>query len=159
MVRNVARIMLETSGHKVFVAANGREALDIVERENEAIDLVLTDVIMPQMGGKELAAHLASRAPATKILYMSGYTDDALMNGGMETGTAFLEKPFTPDTLIRSVNDLLAQRTVGDLLVSRTRATAPTLIGDRKLKAVNFANPQAGRLHSQISQRSNKGTS
>jgi len=67
-------------------------------------------VIMPQMGGKELAAHLASRFPATKILYMSGYTDDALMQGALETGTGFLEKPFTPDTLTRSVSDLLAQK-------------------------------------------------
>jgi CheY-like chemotaxis protein len=108
VVRAVARVMLETSGHEVFVAANGREALNIVEREHESIDLVLTDVIMPQMGGKELAAHLASRSPATKILYMSAYTD-ALMHGALETGTGFLEKPFTPDKLLRSVSDLLAQ--------------------------------------------------
>lgn len=110
MVRNVVRVTLETSGHEVFVAANGREALDIVEREHEEFDLVLTDVIMPQMGGKELAAHLTSQFPATKILYMSGYTDDAVMHGVLKPGTAFLEKPFTPDTLIRSVSDLLAQK-------------------------------------------------
>ena len=110
VVRDVARLMLKISGHEVLVAANGREALDIVEREHEGIDLVLTDVIMPLMGGKELAAHLASRFPATKILYMSGYTDDALMCGPLETGIAFLEKPFTRDTLIRSVNYLLAEK-------------------------------------------------
>lgn len=110
VVRDVVRVTLEMSGHEVFVAANGRDALDLVERDHEGFDLVLTDVIMPQMGGKELAAHLASRFPATKILYMSGYTDDALMYGVLERGTAFLEKPFTPHTLIRSVNDLLAEK-------------------------------------------------
>lgn len=109
VVRDVMRVTLELSGHEVFVAANGREALDVIERDHDGIDLVLTDVIMPQMGGKELAAHLASRFPATKILYMSGYIDDALMHRVRERGAAFLEKPFTPGTLIRSVNELLAQ--------------------------------------------------
>ena len=110
VVRDVVRVTLEIHGHEVFVAANGRDALDIVERDHEGFDLVLTDVIMPQMGGKELAAHLASRFPATKILYMSGYNDDGLMYGVLETGTAFLEKPFTPDTLILTVNDLLDEK-------------------------------------------------
>jgi PAS domain S-box-containing protein len=111
MVRNIARKTLEMSGYKVLEAANGREALDIVEQEREAIDLVVTDVIMPQMGGRELAAHLTSLVPGTKILYMSGYTDDALMHHGvLETDFAFLEKPFTPDTLSRRVRDLLEQK-------------------------------------------------
>ena len=115
VVRDVVRVTLEMNGHEVFVAANGRDALDIVERDHERFDLVLTDVIMPQMGGKELAAHLVSRSPATKILFMSGYTDDGLMYGDLERGTAFLEKPFTPDTLILSVNDLLAEKNLWPL--------------------------------------------
>jgi PAS domain S-box-containing protein len=111
MVRNIARTTLEMSGYKVIEAANGREALHIVDQKQEPIDLVLTDVIMPQMGGRELAAHLSARLPATKILYMSGYTDDALMHHGvLETNIAFLEKPFTPDTLSHKVRDLLEQK-------------------------------------------------
>lgn len=110
MVREIARRTLEMSGYKVLEAANGRDALDVVAQEQGSIDLVLTDVIMPQMGGRELAAHLTSRLPLTKILYMSGYTDHALThNGILETNIAFLEKPFTPDTLSRRVRDLLEE--------------------------------------------------
>lgn len=111
MVRSIARSTLEMSGYRVIEAANGREALVIVDQQEETIDLVLTDVMMPQMGGRELAAHVTSRLPGTKILYMSGYTDDALMHHGvLKTNIAFLEKPFTPDTLSRRVRDILGEK-------------------------------------------------
>lgn len=122
MVRDIARKTLEMSGYRVLEAANGREALHIVEQEQDAIDLVLTDVIMPHMGGRDLAAKLSSLLPGTKILYMSGYTDDALMHHGvLQTNFAFLEKPFTPETLSGRVRDLLDQK--GHLPLATTLET------------------------------------
>ncbi len=108
MVRAIARETLEMSGYRVFEAANGHEALSITESLEERIDLVLTDVIMPQLGGKEMTEQLVLRRPDAKILYMSGYTDDALLHQGiLDEGIAFLEKPFTPDSLSKRVREVL----------------------------------------------------
>ena len=77
----------------------------------EPIHLLLTDVVMPQASGRELAKHLSSLHPETKVLYMSGYTDDAVIRHGLIAGgTFFLQKPFTPNTLLLKVREVLAMK-------------------------------------------------
>ena len=106
-VRSVARAILEAHGYRVTVASSGFEALTIAARSG-AIDLLVTDVVMPKMSGRELARRLGVERPRLKILYMSGYTDNAVFQRGMlETGAAFLQKPLTPENLTSSVRAAL----------------------------------------------------
>jgi PAS domain S-box-containing protein len=106
-VRVAARQILERFGYTVLEAANGREALNTA-RNGTTIDLLLTDVVMPEMSGRELADRFAKMRPNTKVLFMSGYTDDAIVRHGvLRPGTAYLQKPFSPDTLARKVRDVL----------------------------------------------------
>ncbi len=108
-VRELARDILEANGYAVLVARHGDEALAICERHSEAIHLMLTDVVMPGMNGRELAERLARLRPETKVLYMSGYTDNAIVLDGVLHGRAvFLQKPFTPDALARKVREVLS---------------------------------------------------
>jgi len=108
-VRRIARRILERNGYTVLEAANGTEALRLLERRREPIALVLTDLVMPEMGGRELAARLRSVSPTSRVLFMSGYTEDAVLRQSvMEPGAIFLDKPFTFDTLIRKVREALA---------------------------------------------------
>jgi CheY-like chemotaxis protein len=88
---------------------NGQDALRVVrEHKGPPIRLVITDVIMPQMGGQVMAEWLKSSYPDLKILFTSGYTDDAIMHHGvLEPGVAFLSKPYTPATLTRKVREML----------------------------------------------------
>ncbi len=89
-------------------AQDGGEALQVCEEHWGPIHLLLTDVVMPRMSGHELAQRLASRRPETKVLYVSGYTDDAIVQCGViDRGTSFLQKPFSPDALARSVREVL----------------------------------------------------
>jgi len=107
-VRTLARRSLEARGYRVLDAADGRAALEISARHDGDIDLLLTDVVMPGMSGRELAERLAPLRPGMKVLYTSGYTDDAMVRQGVLTaGVAFLPKPFVPDTLARKVRDVL----------------------------------------------------
>ncbi len=109
-VRSLVRALLEPNGYKVLEARQAVEALSICERHKEPIHLLLTDVVMPTMSGRVLAARLAPVRPEMKVLFMSGYTDGAIVNHGvLEAGTAFLQKPFTPDSLGRKVREVLDQ--------------------------------------------------
>lgn len=108
VVRDMVRDMLEDSGYRVIEAKDGNEALFLSKRHRGEIQLMLTDVVMPQMSGRELAELLTIQRPNMSVLYMSGYTDDAIVHHGvLKEGTAFIAKPFSPDTLARRVREIL----------------------------------------------------
>ena len=107
-LRELAREILEMHGYAVVEACNGQDALRIYEQHEGAIDLLLTDVVMPVMGGRELARHLEKRQPKLKVLYVSGYTDEtAIREGKLEPGAEFLAKPFSPDELASKIREVL----------------------------------------------------
>jgi len=107
-VCNLAKRILGAAGYTVLTAANGGEALLVCERHPERIHLVLTDVVMPGMGGREFAERLAKLRPGIKVLYMSGYTDDAIVHHGtLDPGTRFIGKPFNAADLTRKVREVL----------------------------------------------------
>jgi two-component system cell cycle sensor histidine kinase/response regulator CckA len=108
MVREIALKTLEMMGYKVLKARNGDEAILVFEQHKENIQLLLTDVVMPGMNGRVLADRLSAARPEMEILFMSGYTDDAIIRkGALEKGTNFLGKPFTPDQLTCKVREVL----------------------------------------------------
>jgi two-component system, cell cycle sensor histidine kinase and response regulator CckA len=112
-VRSVTRQLLERNGYTVLEAADGPSALALIDGNGaqSLIDLLLTDVVMPGMSGRELADQLKARRPDLRVLFMSGYTDDTVVRHGMlEAGIAYLEKPFRPDLLLRKVRDVLAEQ-------------------------------------------------
>jgi PAS domain S-box-containing protein len=107
-VRRLARDILHEQGYTVLEAADGDDALKIGREHGGPIHLLVTDVVMPQMGGRELADRLTAGRSETKVLYVSGYTDDAILHQGVsETGTAFLPKPFTAWALSQKVREVL----------------------------------------------------
>jgi two-component system cell cycle sensor histidine kinase/response regulator CckA len=107
-LRKLTHMLLEQHGYRVLVAANGAAALQLVEEQPERINLLLTDVIMPGLNGRALAGRLELLQPGLKILYMSGYTDDAIMDHGvLESGTHLLHKPYSEENLIRKVREVL----------------------------------------------------
>ena len=107
-VRALAARILQERGYKVLESTSPEDALQIGVQHKEPIDLLLTDVVLPRMSGRKIAEHLAFLRPELKVLYMSGYTDDAVFrNGVLETGAAFLQKPFTPAALARKVREVL----------------------------------------------------
>ena len=107
-IRSLARKVLTAQGYTVLEAGDGVEALQIAERHTGMLHLVLTDVVMPGMSGRELAQRLAPLRPQLKLLYMSGYTGDAVVHRGvLEDGLPFLAKPFTPEDLASKVRDVL----------------------------------------------------
>jgi CheY-like chemotaxis protein len=108
MVRGLTRQILEECGYTVLEAQNGVEALAVCEKHHGQIDLLMTDVVMPQMGGRELAEKLAHIYPQMQILFTSGYTDDAVVRHGViEVGTNFIQKPFALDALARKIREVL----------------------------------------------------
>jgi PAS domain S-box-containing protein len=108
-VRAVAQEILKRLGYTVLVAHDGHSALQLARARTEPIHLLITDVIMPEMSGRQLADRLKEQRPGLKVLFVSGYTDDAIVRHGMlEPGIAFLQKPFTPQTLARKVREVLS---------------------------------------------------
>ncbi len=107
-VRRLARRALEAHGFRILEAANGHEALELCEKHVTELDMLLTDVVMPRMSGVELASRLTAIDPTLRVLYMSGYTEDTLgQRGVLSPETAFLNKPFTPATLLEAVRGVL----------------------------------------------------
>ncbi len=107
-VRSLTREVLEKYGYTVLEAANGEEALKVAESHEGPVDLLLSDVVMPRMGGPELAQALVARRPDVKVLYMSGYTDHPMVRRGVvNAGVAFLQKPFTPTALVSRIREVL----------------------------------------------------
>lgn len=95
-------------GYRVMEAANDGAALLICERHSEPIHLLITDVVMPELSGRELADRLAPIRPEMKVLYMSGYTDKAIVQQGvLDERAHFIQKPFAPQALIRKVREVL----------------------------------------------------
>jgi CheY-like chemotaxis protein len=107
-VRNLVSNMLRMRGYTVLEARNGLEALQIVERAQSRVDLVLTDVIMPNLSGRELADRLAVLQPDTPLIYMSGYTNETVVQHGiLDSGRPFLQKPFSAATLTQLIRHVL----------------------------------------------------
>jgi PAS domain S-box-containing protein len=114
-VRSLVRRALTNEGYRVFEAADGMEALRLAREYAGPIHLLLTDVVMPGMGGRDLADALAATRPDTRVLYMSGYTEDVVLHHGIRDETAaFLEKPFTAFALNRAVRQVLETSTPPD---------------------------------------------
>jgi len=107
-VRAVVREILEVQGYEVIEARNGAEALMLEAAHDGPIHLLITDVVMPELSGRELAQRLAPLRPDMSVLYISGYTDDAIVRHGvLEAGMVLLPKPFTPDALAAKVREIL----------------------------------------------------
>jgi CheY-like chemotaxis protein len=110
-IRMLLEDVLSEAGHRVLAAADGRAALELAEEYAGAVDLLITDVVMPEMSGPDLASQITPVRPSVIVLYMSGYTDHALLHrGAIEQGAAFLQKPFLPESLLFKVDELLSSR-------------------------------------------------
>jgi CheY-like chemotaxis protein len=111
MLRELGLTVLQELGYEVLAAENGKEALALLDAHPEKrIDLLLTDVVMPEMGGKELAEKLRPLSPKTKVIFCSGYTEDAIFHsGGLEAGVYFLQKPYTVAAVAQKVSEVLAR--------------------------------------------------
>jgi two-component system, cell cycle sensor histidine kinase and response regulator CckA len=106
-VRHLACRMLTWTGYQALAASHGREAIATMEQHAAAIHLVLTDIKMPGMNGRELGRHVEQRWPGKPILYMSGFASEVFQGGLLEAGAPFLSKPFTQDDLTRKIRGLL----------------------------------------------------
>jgi two-component system cell cycle sensor histidine kinase/response regulator CckA len=107
-LRSLTKRFLQTAGYTVLESANGREAIELLEQYEDVVHLMLTDVVMPGMNGRELATRLAPIRPRMKVLYMSGYTDDAILRHGvLDDVRRFLSKPFTSSELRRKIRDVI----------------------------------------------------
>jgi CheY-like chemotaxis protein len=107
-VRQVASRILRRNGYTVVEASNGVEALRECEERGAQVDLIVTDIVMPEMGGFELAERVRTMRPSARILFTSGYTEDAVLRRSfLEPGAEFLEKPFTPARLAQRAREVL----------------------------------------------------
>jgi CheY-like chemotaxis protein len=107
-VRSMTAMALKMSGYEVLTAANGGEALLLCERYESNIELLLTDVMMPQMSGQELSTKLLKLRPATRVLFMSGHSENASIHHGViKDGTDFIEKPFSPQAITQRIREVL----------------------------------------------------
>ncbi|QEL20728.1 response regulator [Limnoglobus roseus] len=109
LVRAMTRLLLKRLGFTILEAAGGLEAVMLARSQTAPIDLVVTDVVMPGAGGRHVAERLGELRPGVKVLYMSGYTNDTVIQNGVALGEVnFLAKPFTPETFGRKVRAVLA---------------------------------------------------
>jgi CheY-like chemotaxis protein len=109
LVRKVVARILERAGYRVLVAGSGDEAIGLCEHMPTPIDVLLTDVVMPGVGGRELAARMSERFPALKVLFMTGYTDDEFLRRGiLDSGQTIMVKPFSPADLLRKLREILS---------------------------------------------------
>ena len=107
-LREITELILTRNGYRVITAANGPEALEVVKQRGGAIDLLLTDVVMPLMQGRELAQQVEAMQPGVRVLFMSGYAQPILgVGGALEDGVLLLEKPFTEPALLAKVEEAL----------------------------------------------------
>ena len=107
-VRKLVRKMLIQQGYRVLEAGDGNESLKLCDQHQGPIDMLLTDVVMPKMSGRELAERISDRYPGIKVLYMTGYTEDAIVHHGvLQQGIAVLKKPFLAEALARKVREVL----------------------------------------------------
>ncbi len=129
-IRALVRKILRRQGYEVLEAANGQDALALCREHGQRVELLITDVLMPQMGGRELVERLQTQGHDMKVLYVSGYTDDATVySGDLPPGTAFLQKPFTLGSLLDKVKEVLAKisrRFLTAAVQKRTSRCSPT---------------------------------
>ncbi|MDB5049226.1 MAG: domain S-box protein [Fibrobacteres bacterium] len=110
-VRRFAVQVLESQGYRVFTACNGREALDVLEKSDTPIQLIVTDVVMPDVGGQALSERVKTLRPALPILFISGYTENSVVHRGLiNAGEPFLQKPFSPTELARKVREAMDRK-------------------------------------------------
>ena len=108
VVRGLAAHILEDAGYNVIKARGGDEAIQLCKKQNGRIDLLLTDVVMPEISGKEVAQRVTALLPHLKVLFMSGYTDEAIVHHGvLDSSVEFIQKPFTPLGLSKKVREVL----------------------------------------------------
>jgi two-component system cell cycle sensor histidine kinase/response regulator CckA len=107
VVRKLITEMLALYGYKVLVAQDGRDALRVADTHADPIHLLLTDMVMPEMNGDELAEHLSQMRPQMRIVMMSGYSDERQLQRVVETGIRFLQKPFSPVSLTKAIRETL----------------------------------------------------
>ncbi len=109
-VRAVASSILRRAGYRLLVAKDPAEAIGIVEAHPEEIHVLLTDVVMPKMNGRELSEVVRKRRPGIAVAFMSGYTDDVVLHHGvLDQGVTFVQKPLTPEVLTRTVAKVLGR--------------------------------------------------
>src|SRR5439155_11209893 len=123
----LAREVLRAAGYLVLEARDGAEALEVAERHPGRIDLLVSDVVMPGLGGRQLAERLLARDPGLKVLYLSGYVEDAVVRRGVaRQEVQFLPKPFSPAVLAEKVREVLA---AGGVNAGQDSAPDPPLSG------------------------------
>jgi PAS domain S-box-containing protein len=146
-VREVARRILRSCGYTVLLARDGEDALEVAGAHADRIDLFVTDVVMPKLGGRQAAEALRARRPGVRILYLSGYTDDAVVRHGvLEAGVAFLQKPFSPTALaakVRAVLDAPPPPAVGN--VEADSAASAAVTSPRKKASLSGVSVSGGR--------------